>query len=480
MSSKAQTETTATENTEASPSSLSESRELTYQQTLLASAAIGVAGGLIATLYYYVLEAFMHFVWYALPEFIEHHFSRASLPHGIAHSGIYTIFLEPFFPSGIPSSIYIVIVATIGGLLVGLALRFLGPPGEITSVVDNIHEPGKINPRQSPSMIVTSLISITAGGSLGPEAPLVQIIGSFGSWLANQLRLTIATVRLLTLCGMSAALGAFFGAPLGGAIFALEIPHRRGLEFYEAIAPAVISATLCFSLFRMSTGMSAAGIYHFPQIESISVMNLFEGALLGVLGALVAALFVLLFRTVGYLSEYLADYKILLATLGGLSIGAIAFVFPQTLFFSEMEIQSIIVETGSNLGIKLLLMIALAKMLAIACTVHSGFRGGFIFPLFFVGASVGLAISLAVPQIHPTMGMLCMMAALNVAITKTPVSTTVILTAASGAAMVPVLVIASFVSFVLTSPLSVIKSQRSRTEQESSGVSCPKLLPVEA
>lgn len=478
MSSKAPTNSTspALDGLEVSPDSVKSSDELTYQQLLLCSAAIGIAGGLIASLYYFVLEVCMYFVWHDLPDFLSAHFPSRSFPEALPHPGIYAIFLEPFFPGGILSSNYLWIVATIGGLLVGLSLHFLGAPGEIASVVDDVHEPGQIDPRQSPSMIVTSLCSITAGGSLGPEAPLVQIIGSCGSWLANQLKLTIDSVRLLTLCGMSAALGAFFGAPLGGAIFALEIPHRRGIEFYEALVPAVVSATLSFAIFRFSTGMTAAGIYHFPVIESISLMNLLQGALLGSLGALLAAIFTLIFRGIGYLSESIADHKILLATLGGLCIGLIALMFPQTLFFSEMEVQSIIVETGPELGIKLLLLIALAKMLAISCTVHAGLRGGFIFPLFFVGAAVGLALSLAIPQLHPTVAMLCMMAALNIAITKTPVSTTIILTAASGSAMVPVLVMAGFTSLILTPQLSIIRTQRSRFEQNSPGVGCPKQL----
>lgn len=111
----------------------------------------------------------------------------------------------------------------------------------------------------------------------------------------------------------------------------------------------------------------------------------------------------------------------------------------------------------------MLLCIALAKMLAISCTLHSGFRGGFIFPLFYIGAAVGLALALAVPQVHPTISMVCMMAAVNVAITKTPISTSIILSVLSDTAMVPVIVIASFVSFLLTTELAMIKTQRSRT-----------------
>lgn len=424
-----------------SSNSQSESRELTYQQIILASAAIGIAGGLVATAYYYLLESCLHLVWHTIPHFI-----------------------EPLFPTKFPAWNYVWIATTIGGFLVGLTLHLMGLPGEVAFVVDKVHNPGRIELRQTPAMIVASLVSITAGGSAGPEAPLVQVNGSVGGWLGKKLKLSVAATRVLTFCGMSAALGAFFGAPLGGAIFALEIPHRRGLEYYEALIPAVLSAILSFAVFKLNTGLTIGGIYHFTAIPKLELWNLVQGALLGMLGALVAVIFVVVFRSIGYLSEYIAHRQILLSTLGGLSIGLIALAFPQTLFFGEKEIQTI-VETGSTFGMTMLLAIALAKMLAISCTLHSGFRGGFIFPLFYIGAAVGLAIALAVPQVHPTISMVCMMAAVNVAITKTPISTSIILSVLSDTAMVPVIVIASFVSFLLTTELSMIKTQRSRIQE---------------
>jgi hypothetical protein len=92
-------------------------------------------------------------------------------------------------------------------------------------------------------MTVASLISITAGGSAGPEAPLVQINGSFGGWLGKKLNLTVSTIRVLTLCGMSCTRRIL--APPAGAL-CLGTPHRRGLEYYEAVIPAVLSAILSF------------------------------------------------------------------------------------------------------------------------------------------------------------------------------------------------------------------------------------------
>ena len=422
----------------------SHSPRLTYLQLILCAGAIGLVGGLIATLYYFVLETMMHGVWQT---------ARTSI--------------EPYFPGWLPTNSYVWITTTIGGFCVGLIIYFMGLPGEMAQVVDRIHSPGRIDIRKTPAMVIASLVAITAGGSAGPEAPLVQVNGSFGSWLGDTLKLSTGDVRVLTFCGMSAALGAIFGAPIGAALFALEIPHRRGLEYYEAVAPAVISAILSFAVFRISTGMTIGGFYHFETVPALSPMNLFEGLILGIVGAGVAVMFIYVFRTIGQLLAPLEHQLILLATLGGLCIGLIAFCFPQTLFFSEEQIHTVI-ETGKPLGEVTLLLIAVPKMFTKSFTLHSGFLGGFIFPLFFIGANVGLAISLAVPQIHPTLGMVCLMAAVNVAVTKTPVSTSIILSVLSGTAMLPVIEISSFTSFILTSQIAMIGTQRSRSlDQEN-------------
>jgi H+/Cl- antiporter ClcA len=80
-----------------------------------------------------------------------------------------------------------------------------------------------------------------------------------------------------------------------------------------------------------------------------------------------------------------------------------------------------------------------------------------------LASAIGLAISLGFPQIHPTIAMVCLMAAVNVAITKTPISTTVILSVIADTSMVPVIVLASFTSFLLTTQVSLIGTQRSRS-----------------
>lgn len=425
-------------------------RAVPFREMILLSAAVGAGGGVLASAYYYVLQGALWVVWEGLAKVV-----------------------GPVW-----------LVTGTGGVLVGLALKRMGVPGEISAVVDNIHlERGRIDARQTPSMVVVSLLSIAFGGSAGPEAPLVQVLGSAGSWLGDRLRLYGQFVRTLTFCGMATALGAFFGAPLGGALFALEIPHRRGLEYYEALIPALVSATVGFVVFRLIAGGEAV-LYRFAAVPEVSIATVGQGAALGVLGAGTGTLFVVLFRWMERVAERFHGHPVLLAAAGGAAIGLLAEVLPDdlpvtTLFWGEFQIRELIAGGGALLqrdgwavAAGFLVLLALAKMVAIGLTLHSGFRGGFIFPLFFIGASLGLAVSFASQgAVLPATAALCLMAAVNVAVTKTPVSSTVILATVSGTSLIPVIGTASLVSFLLTTRVTLIRTQRSRAPFHASGLS---------
>lgn len=67
------------------------------------------------------------------------------------------------------------------------------------------------------NQICCSLFSIAAGGSLGPEAPLVAVSASASGYISMRyFKHDIVMVRKCTIIGMSAGLSAFFGVQLGG------------------------------------------------------------------------------------------------------------------------------------------------------------------------------------------------------------------------------------------------------------------------
>ena len=296
-------------------------RPIRFRALIALAALIGAGGGALAAAYYYVLKGALFVVWDVL-----------------------AVAVGPVW-----------VVTALGGLLVGLSVRALGVPGEIAAVVDNIHlRRGRIDIRQTPSMTVTSLLSIAFGGSAGPEAPLVQIIGSLGSWAGDRLRLYGSHVRTLTFCGMAAALGAFFGAPLGGALFALEIPHRRGMEYYEALIPSLVAAFVSFEVFRALVP-SHGVLFPFSEAPDVTLGTGLMGVGLGVLGAGLGVAFIALFRTMGRALHRFEGRPVLLATAGGLALGLLATAYsadvPATvLFWGEFETRDLVLAQRAGAG----------------------------------------------------------------------------------------------------------------------------------
>ncbi|HBC04940.1 MAG TPA: chloride channel protein, partial [Aequorivita sp.] len=99
---------------------------------------------------------------------------------------------------------FVIPVMAICGLLAGLIIYFIGDPGEMQLIVNNIRfNKGKLDPKNNPSMVLSSLLCVASGGSLGPEAPLVQVTGSTGSWLGKIFRLKGEELHSLSIAGMA-------------------------------------------------------------------------------------------------------------------------------------------------------------------------------------------------------------------------------------------------------------------------------------
>src|SRR5690606_32025898 len=103
------------------------------------------------------------------------------------------------------------------------------------------------------------------------------------------------------------------------------------------------------------------------------------------------------------------------------------------------------------------------KILAVSVTLNTGFRGGFIFPLFFIGGVIGIAVSLITGGwFTMPVAVICLMGAVNVGVTRTPISSSILLVTLSGVAALPLVLAACLSSFLLTARIRMIHTQRSR------------------
>jgi H+/Cl- antiporter ClcA len=384
-------------------------------------AVVGTACGLFAGLYWYILELITH----ALEQFTG------------------------------PS---LLIVMPLAGLVIGLVIYFLGNPGEIAVIVDNIHfRGGRLDARKNPSMLLASLVSISAGGSAGPEAPLVQVTGSFGTWFADRLNLNGEELRSMSLAAMAGGFTALFGAPLGGAMFALEILHHQHVvEYYEALLPAIVSSCASYLVFAAITKLGIAPTWHFPHYTLNNIDDFALAIVFGIIGAIAGWIFMAIFRGCDRLLARIPGPIYVQTTVAGLVLGGFAAFLPLTRYFGHHELEAVL---DGSFPVFFLLGLAFAKMATISITVTGGWRGGFIIPIFFTGACIGKAIAVLIPGINPALAMICTMAALNASVTRTPISTTLLLSKLTNFAPFTPILFASLVGFFLAPKVPLITSQ---------------------
>lgn len=354
------------------------------------------------------------------------------------------------------------IIATLlgTGIAVGLVVRWLGEPGDVELLVDNIHlSGGHRDVRALRSLLPTSLLGIAAGGTLGPEAPLVQMGGTVATVIGLRAEHDEGQLRVLSITGMAAAFTVLFGAPLGSAVFALEILHRRGLEYYEALLPALAGALIGFAVYLGLEGVGFGPVFELPDIQVGTTSDLGWAILAAAAGALIAATFTILVRAGRTLLAGLPAWS--RPALGGLAVGLLSLWSFGALTFGEGQIARL---AAPGITVAALLAALATKLLASTVCLSTGWKGGFIIPLFFMGAAAGLALHLALPGVDPTMLMAACMVAANVGVTKTPLGSTLVVTEMAGIHLLPTTTLAAVVAMLLTSEVHLIATQRTRTE----------------
>lgn len=373
-------------------------------------------------------------------------------------AAVYWIALEYVLHQSMMLSGWILIpLMTVAGLLVGLIIHWIGDPGEMELIVNNIRfKGGRLDPKNNPSMLLSSFIGIAAGSSIGPEAPLVQVTGSTGTWLARKLRLKGEDLRSLTIAGMASGFTALFGAPLGSGFFALEILHHRHMvEYYQALIPAFVSSCAAYLIFVLLTQIGYGPTWVFSEYVYSGPSDFILAVGVGILGALTGWLFIVSFR---YSKELFSIIKkiYIKTTIGGFILGTIACFLPLTRFFGHYEIDALI--TGKyTLGF--LGLIFFFKIIAICVSATAGWRGGFIIPLFFLGACLGQMIVHVFPELNAGLVMVSCMAAVNACVTRTPISTIILLTTMTGFQGIIPIMFASLAGFFLAPKTPLIASQ---------------------
>lgn len=292
---------------------------------------------------------------------------------------------------------FLLVIPVIGGLIYGpLIQRFAkearghGVPEVMVAVAEN---GGRIRPPVVAVKAIASALCIGVGGSVGREGPIVQIGSAFASTLGQGVRMSENRLRILVACGAAGGIAATFNAPITGLFFGFEIILR---EFSLDAMFAVILSSVAADL--VSQGLFGSAPFFSTIPHDLVVRHGYTYLLVALLGV-AAGLIGCGFKTVLYRSEDLVDRlwkgrpEWARPAIGGLALGAMLLALPQMYGVGYPVMDNAI---AGHTVLWLLVVLMVAKIVAVSITLSIGGSGGVFAPSLFTGTMAGMAFGVIV------------------------------------------------------------------------------------
>jgi len=301
-----------------------------------------------------------------------------------------------------------VILPFIGIFIVVIIVRFIirspvrhGIPNVLHSISCR---KGELSKHNLYSSILTSVLTVGFGGSVGLEGPAVATGAAYGSWFSKAFRMDYRYKILMLACASSGAMAAIFKAPVTGIAFAIEIIMIDVNTF--SLVPLLL--TILSSIITSYFFMGNEALYPFHVTSSFLISDFPMYVVFGIFAGLFSAYFTKIFIWVSSFFEKIKSVWNRL-WLGGFSLGIIIFFFPSLYGEGYHAINSCIhgnidylfnnslffnVNDSFPIMVLLILAICFLKVIATSITFGAGGVGGIFAPALFTGANIGMFFAL--------------------------------------------------------------------------------------
>ena len=340
----------------------------------LLSAGIGVVAGLVAFALYRLIGLFTNLFFY-------HRWAADFTSPRLHHLGP-----------------WVIAVPVVGGIVVAFMVKYgsdkikgHGIPEAMEAVLVNR---SRIAPRVAILKPLSAAIAIGTGGPFGAEGPIIQTGGALGSLLGQVMHTTGSERKVLLACGAAAGMSASFNTPIAGVILAIELLL---FEFKSrSFIPLVIASTLSTAVRIRLLG--AGPMFAVAKVDFAIPRALPFYLVLGAVCGLAAVGFTKALYWTEDQFEKLPVSEFWWPPIGALVLGVIGYFVPRVFGVGYDTISDIL---NSTLALKLLIVVMLAKSVALIVSIGSGTSGGLLAPMFMSSAAMGGAFAMVINRIFP-------------------------------------------------------------------------------
>ncbi len=384
----------------------------------------------------------------------------------IAWRGSATNILDAAQHASVPRHLLILLSA---GLLVGagqILFKQLSSGNGIDTTAAIWFHAGRMPPLRTLGSALLSIFAVGMGTSLGREGAPKQAGAVFANFFSDQESLSDEQRRLLVACGAGAGMGAAYGVPLGGALFALEV--MRGKLALRFVLPAIFTSLIATGVsWLVLPDVPTYIIPAYPSSASVVVWALLAAPVAGI----ASVAYVRLVRWADKNKPQGCQRIIAPVVVLGL-VGVASIWFPQILGNGK-DISQLLFT--NQVAPALILSLLILKPAATILCMRSGAPGGLFTPSLTAGAILGAVLghawSWVWPGVPPGLFAVLGASAVLAATTPGPVSAVILMMELTGrdrSFILPLILVAGIATLVSRSiePRSIYDARLTDKEVE--------------
>ena len=361
-------------------------------------------------------------------------------------------FFWEYLPSLINFKYYTIVVCLIGGLLIGLwKSKYGDAPDELNEVIRLVKKEHRYPYNNIFTSIVSAILPLILGASVGPEAGLTGIIAGLCTWAGDKLNIFNNELEELAHIGITASLGTIFLSPLFGFVEPIENEEESKLPKTSKNILYFVAILSSFGIFIFLNHLTNthSGLHSIGAADLANI-NYFYVILLMAIGIALSYMYFISHRMVKVIFKNLENNFIIKGVIGGLLLGIIGTLLPLTMFSGEEQIY-LLLGTGAQLGLMVLILTSLIKIVLTNVCIETGLKGGHFFPMIFSGTAMGYAMSVLL-NMDPIVAMSIVTTSFMASILKKPLAVVLLLMIIFPMNLIPLMLVSAVIACLFETP----------------------------